>query len=66
MINYERDGRKFTQENEYNLHYSQKGGHAKRSDHWDMLRSPRKIRSVPKEMAWYIRRSMLRDPRSGR
>ena len=50
-----------------NLHYSEKGGHGARHDHWNGLRREyNDISSAPKELQWVIRRSMLRDPRSGR
>ncbi len=48
-------------------HYSNKGGHLARSNHWKSLRRlyPA-VEGVPQELAWMIRRSMLRDPKSGR
>lgn len=48
-------------------HYSDKGGHRARHDHWNgMRRMYSSVNIVPRELAWIIRRSMRRDPQSGK
>lgn len=48
-------------------HYSNTGGHKKRSEHWNGMRRLYSItESIPVEIAWIVKRAMLRDPRSGK
>jgi len=48
-------------------HYSNGDGHRKRSQYWDGLRRlyPA-VERVPVEIAWMVRRAMLRDPKNGK
>lgn len=67
MVQQERGERFFWNNQEVNRHYSIKGGHGERSRHWRGMRSLySSVGSVPREIAWIIRRSMFRDPQSGR
>ena len=53
-------------------HYSEKGGHGARSDHYRLLREVQKprilnfINKAPGDVSWLARRSMLRVPQDGR